>query len=464
MSLLTLLNDELILKVCVYANSPRTLTDPPGGYAAAQALSATCLAMSLVSTIYADRCETDEEAAWERLGLLEQGVALDEIQRATRDARLVVRQVAQCKAEEEKKIDAAFADIAAFGAWLANAATKKDDPLELLCGARAKFIGITGKGSSQCYHLTLCDDAAGVGNAGQVVSLKKDQIKPEYLPPTNDAITKSACCKGLGFSFPGSVTSAGLLRHRGRIDELAAGIERRCVLEVTYNGFQAGHAAFVAACEAAPTEAARLSLIKMRAEALKKLPTEPIVRGKKSRLGPLVKAISDAAGPGFVFNDREIMVRVDAIIGLAEAELAKRPLEDRRDDLVGRRQAANREPEDVNKQLKLVQQIRGRAPAIPTKPSFTRMDAAAHERARDYQQRLWSAPEGQPRRNPVASRRFQLPLSPNIDLGHLVDALREGLSFLMPTSEIEVPSPEQLVASMEIAASSRYAHLYPVNK
>ena len=34
MSLLTLLNDELILKVCVYANSPRTLTDPPGGYAA----------------------------------------------------------------------------------------------------------------------------------------------------------------------------------------------------------------------------------------------------------------------------------------------------------------------------------------------------------------------------------------------------------------------------------------------
>ena len=64
MSLLTLLNDELILKVCVYANSPRTLTDPPGGYAAAQALSATCLAMSLVSTIYADRCETEELEAF----------------------------------------------------------------------------------------------------------------------------------------------------------------------------------------------------------------------------------------------------------------------------------------------------------------------------------------------------------------------------------------------------------------
>ena len=91
---------------------------------------------------------------------------------------------------------------------------------------------------------------------------------------------------------------------------------------------------------------------------------------------------------------------------------------------------------------------------------IARMDAAAHERARDYQQRLWSAPEGRPRQNPVASRRFQLPLSPNIDLGHLVDKLRDGLSFLMPTSEIENPSPEQLVASMELGAKAN-PHLYP---
>ena len=154
------------------------------------------------------------------------------------------------------------------------------------------------------------------------------------------------------------------------------------------------------------------------------------------------------------------MVRVDAIIGLAEAELAKRPLEDRRDDLVGRRQAANREPEDINKQRELFQQIQKRAPAIPPKPSFTRMDASAHERARDYQQRLWSAPEGQPRRNPVASRRFQLPLCPTIDLGLLVDALCEGLSFVMPTSEIENPSPEQLVEKMELGAKAN-PHLYP---
>ena len=121
----------------------------------------------------------------------------------------------------------------------------------------------------------------------------------------------------------------------------------------------------------------------------------------------------------------------------------------------------DREPEDINKQRELFQQIQKRAPAIPPMPSFTRMDASAHERARDYQQRLWSAPEGQPRRNPVASRRFQLPLCPTIDLGHLVDALREGLSFVMPTSEIENPSPEQLVASMEHGAKI-HPHLYPL--
>ena len=153
--------------------------------------------------------------------------------------------------------------------------------------------------------------------------------------------------------------------------------------------------------------------------------------------------------------------KLEAIVDRAEAELAKQPLDVRRDELVRRRQAANREPEDINKQRELFQQIQKRAPAIPPMPSFTRMDASAHERARDYQQRLWSAPEGQPRRNPVASRRFQLPLCPTIDLGHLVDALREGLSFLMPTSEIENPSPEQLVASMEHGAKL-HPHLYPL--
>ena len=47
------------------------------------------------------------------------------------------------------------------------------------------------------------------------------------------------------------------------------------------------------------------------------------------------------------------------------------------------------EPEDINKQRELFQQIQKRAQAIPAKPSFTPMDAAAHKAAHELQQRLW---------------------------------------------------------------------------
>ena len=113
-----------------------------------------------------------------------------------------------------------------------------------------------------------------------------------------------------------------------------------------------------------------------------------------------------------------------------------------------------------NKQHKLFQQIQERAPATPAVHSFARMDAAAHKAADDLQRRLWSAPEGRPGRNTVASHRFQLPLCRSFDLGHLADALRDGLSFLIPTSAIETPSPEQLVEKMEMGAR-RYPHFYP---
>ena len=101
------------------------------------------------------------------------------------------------------------------------------------------------------------------------------------------------------------------------------------------------------------------------------------------------------------------------------------------------------------------------APAIdPAKYPFTPMDAAAHKAADDLWRHLWSAPEGQPRRNTVASHRFQLPLCRSFDLGHLVDALRDGLSFLIPTSAIEVFPLEHYVQKMERGARQK-PHLYP---
>ncbi len=52
-------------------------------------------------------------------------------------------------------------------------------------------------------------------------------------------------------------------------------------------------------------------------------------------------------------------------------------------------EAVATEPDDINKQRELFQQIQKRAQAIPAKPSFTPMDAAAHKAAHELQQRLW---------------------------------------------------------------------------
>jgi len=302
---------------------------------------------------------------------------------------------------------------------------------------------------------------AGVGEAGQLLKLKTDQIKPEFLAPTEHTIRNSACGFSVFSNFRGRVTSASLRELRRNIDAFEEGIPLRCAIQVTFDDFEKDHEDFKAACEAASTPTRRFCLIAERAEALKKLPTEPIVRRHASRLGPLLEAISDAAGPGFVFNNRPMLEQADAIIDRAETELAKRPVAERRDEFVGRRRWAFSELPDKDKQDKLYEQIKARAPAIdPAKYPFTPMDAAAHKAADDLQRRLWSVPEGRSGRNTVASRRFQLPLRPDIDLGHLVEKLRDGLSFLIPTSAIEVFPLEHYVRKMELGAKAN-PHLYP---
>ena len=192
------------------------------------------------------------------------------------------------------------------------------------------------------------------------------------------------------------------------------------------------------------------------------LPREPKVARKKSRFGPLVQEIVDVAGSGFVFTSMCVLDQLDAIVNRAKTELAKRPAAERRDVFVGRRQAANREPEDINKQRTLYQEIKARAAAIdPADYPFTPMDAEARAAACEIERSLWSAPEGRSGRNTVASRRFQLPLCRSFDLGHLADALRDGLSFLIPTSAIEVFPLEHYVQKMEHGAKI-HPHLYPL--
>ena len=198
------------------------------------------------------------------------------------------------------------------------------------------------------------------------------------------------------------------------------------------------------------------------------LPLEPIVERKKSRLGALLAAIADVAGAGFsrptVPGSKVRCSYSDwaqAMVNRAEAELAKRPVAERRDEFVGRRRWAFSELPDKDKQDKLYEQIKARAPAIdPADYPFTPMDAAAREAACEIERSLWSAPEGRSGRNTVASRRFQLPLCRSFDLGHLADALRDGLSFLIPTSAIEVFPLEHYVRKMELGAKAN-PHLYP---
>ena len=246
--------------------------------------------------------------------------------------------------------------------------------------------------------------------------------------------------------------------------KLEAEIKARCVVNITYTIFREGHQAFKKSCEAAPTAAARCSLIAARARDVGFLPSEKVVERKKCQLAPLVKEIADVAGDAYSRPTRPsgtTRAWIDFIVNTAEAELAKRPVEERRAELIKSRRRAFSEPKSKAKRDALHEKIKARAAAIdPAHYPFTPMDAEAHQAADDLWRRLWSAPEGQPRRNTVASHRFQLPLCRSFDLGHLVDALRDGLSFLIPTSAIEVFPLEHYVQKMERGARAK-PHLYP---
>ena len=150
-----------------------------------------------------------------------------------------------------------------------------------------------------------------------------------------------------------------------------------------------------------------------------------------------------------------------AIVDRAEAELTKRPVAERSTTYVERRRLGFSEPKNKDKRDALYEQIKVRVPAIdPAHYPFTPMDAAARAAACEIERSLWSAPEGRSGRNTVASRRFQLPLCRSFDLGHLADALRDGLSFLIPTSAIEVFPLEHYVKKMEHGAKI-HPHFYP---
>jgi hypothetical protein len=457
------------------------ICDFAGGYTAADLLARLSKEARPLTETYLRRVtDRGEFLRWQSLDDLVQDGIVSAANDAYLVARAVARRVEKLKAEEQKKFDAAYSDLNAIEAQLANV-TKKGDEVELAGelagGERVEFVKITGGAASLRYHVKLPADAAGVR---KVVKLKKNEIKPECVvrAPTQDTVTNSACGAISGCGFQGTVNRTSLRKHREKLKKLEAGIEERCVVEVTYNDFQAGHEAFVAECEAAPTRAAWLSLIKARAEEARMLPLEPVRtenggRGaEKSRLATVVGAIADVAGGGYSRprTDRKrgqqgsISDWAKAIADRAEAELAKRPVAERRGELVRRRRWAYSEPKNKAKRDALFEQIKARASTIdPADYPFTPMDAAARVAACEIERSLWSAPEGRPGRNTVASRRFQLPLRPDIDLGRLADALRDGLSFLIPTSAIEVFPLEHYVKKMEHGAKI-HPHFYPFTR
>ena len=443
------------------------ICDFAGGYAAADLLARLSKeARPLTETYLRQVSHRGEFLRWQSLDDLEQDGIVSAANDAYLVARAVARRVAQLIAEEQNKFDAAYSDLDEIEARFATAATDVDDPLVLACGTEAK-LATKPKKTSFTYEVRLLS-ACKWGDKDAVVKVPKSEIKPEFLLPVKDTINQSACGAIIGGGFKGTVSRASLEKYRQKLKELEAGIKTRCVVEVTYDDFQNDHEKFKALCEAAPTEAARLTYIAARAEEARMLPPEPIVERKKSRLGAAVAAIAKVAGGGYTRPNKPgtterccISDWAQAIADRAKAELAKRPVAERRAELVRRRRWAYSEPKNKAKRDALYEQIKARAPAIDLADyPFTPMDAAAHKAADDLWRRLWSAPEGRPGRNTVASHRFQLPLCRSFDLGHLADALRDGLSFLIPTSAIETPSPEQLVEKVEMGAR-RYPHFYP---
>ena len=348
-------------------------------------------------------------------------------------------------------------------------AEKKDDPVKTKCGAVGR---LTKTPKTGCYSIRLSADHAK-GDKGKVVSFRTKEIEEKYLKPAVANIEASACCVGIigyghGYGLPSGarkVTVDNLLKHGEKLAEKEAEAKEKTILEVNYKFFDQGRPAFEAALRAAPTRAAELHLIRKEALLLQNMPSENITIGVQSFCLPRIEALEILAGPGYQRDSKSYKEegpggrnRIDVLVKRIDAELARRPLLERLRHLVECRRRYCFGREDGEKRDELYMHIMSCAPLRAEAHAELVFSQSSRDRAKARHLAAEARRKGEV--NPIASWRWNRPLSPDIRFGFGADALPDLPRYLIPTASLKFNSLEQFVVAMEHGAKSK-PHLYP---
>jgi len=411
--------------------------------------------------IFKRKAEAECEA-WERLDVVDRDAAVLAAKDAANGTKAYLKVVNREVTLRLAEFDAADRASARFLERAQNA--KKAKTLVLKDGRSVRIIKLGKKGSK--YHTVelLGADTDGRGDAGSEITIETNDLVPgqDNLAPTKADFVQSACF-GLGPEVPGKTTPAAIIAFRTRLAAARAEATEKAYAEVAGELYDAGNGAFVAACKAAPTRAARLTVIEGRAMDLSCQPKAAIT-------GTRCSLIAEQAGDGY--SRQRMIARADkipegltstqfwptGIIEKAQDERNEQPAIDRLLDLLCRRELAiiRAAPE---REARLFDKMRAKAPmqnALADEPcDVGALDEC--ETAFDIAEATRKGP-----RHAIASARWCLPLCPSIKLEASTDDLRKCPEFLVPFDEDDFDSIEEVVARMEHGAKSS-PHLYPIS-
>ena len=408
--------------------------------------------------IFKRKAEAECEA-WARLGAVDRDsivLAADDAANCTKAyLKVVDREVAR----RLPAFDAADSDCARFLERAQNA--KKAKTLVLKGGREVRIVRM-GKTGSHSVEL-LGADTDGRGNAGDRIKVNTNELVPgqDNLAPTYEELWRSAC-SGLGPAAPTKLKPANIVAFSKKLATARAEATAKAYAAVAGELYDKNDAAFVAACKAAPTRAARLTVIEGRALDLSCQPKAAITEAR-------CLLIVEQAGDGY---GRRNLTKADkvpdgltptqfwptGIMEKAQEERNEQPAIDRLSSLLHRRglgliRAARA------REAKLFNKMKRKAPmqkALAGEPC----DVSALDECEAAFDIAEATRKGQ--RSTVASARWCLPLCSGIKLEASADDLRKCPEFLIPFDEDDFDSVEEVVARMEHGAKVR-PDVYPIS-
>ena len=409
--------------------------------------------------IFKRKAEAEREA-WARLDAVDQDLVVLAADDAANGAKAYAKKVETMATLRVAKFDAADRVSARF---LERAQIAKTAKTLVLIGGRAVKIIKMGKSGKHNIEL-LGANTDGRGDAGDQIIVTTGELVQgqDNLAPTQKEFRESQC-NNIGIAIPKNVTEANIVAWRKKLAERRAEATKTARAVVAGELYDTKDVAFLAACKAAPTRTEKLVLVCERALLLSCVPKAAIT-------GARCQVIVDEAGGGYSLQSLSSSIKVPEgmtptqywptmIMSKAAKELDEQPAVDRLRNLVRRRQVGNIRA-DCAREAKLFKKMKGKAPmqnALADEPC----DVGALDECEVAFDRAEATRKGP--RSAIATRRWCLPLCPDIRLTASADDLRNLCpEFLIPFDEDDFDSVEEVVARMEQGARV-HPHLYPVS-